>query len=226
MSRSFIQSGEGGAVNRKAFIMLILFCPASLAFTTTVNRSAGVLIQYFLPGRLEWFPESCVASCLAAVFVYVLIRPLRPFQLPVSQTPWRSVLRLSMSWLLIWLAVSTTVALVRGGWFAYTHGVASIMGFVVIAPFGEELLFRGTIYELTERAFPQRSGVALAVSSIFFALHHFQLHAYRFDRAAVIQVCFTFIMGLIWGRLRGWSQSIWPGYVVHVLTNLPGAFGK
>jgi len=154
------------------------------------------------------------------------MRPRHPFALPAVGTNWLPILRLSFSWMVVWLAGSRLAAYLRGGWFAYTHGAALIAGFVVIAPLAEELLFRGTLYELTERSFTGSSTAAIWLTSVFFCLQHFQLHGYHADRAALTQVAFTFPTGLVFATLRCRSQSIWPSYVLHILTNLPGAFGK
>jgi len=152
--------------------------------------------------------------------------PRRPFALPAPGTNWPPILRLSIRYLAIWLAALVLVAYFQGGWFAYTHGAASAAAFVLIAPFAEEMLFRGTIYELAERSFPDSETKAVWVSSVCFSLQHFQLHGYRADRAALTQMAFTFLMGLVFATLRRRSQSLWPAFVVHILTNLPSAFGR
>jgi membrane protease YdiL (CAAX protease family) len=87
-------------------------------------------------------------------------------------------------------------------------------------------MFRGTLFELAERSFPGNEGAPVWITSVFFSLQHFQLHGYRADRAALTQVAFTFPMGLVFATLRRRSQSLWPAFVVHILTNLPSAFGK
>jgi hypothetical protein len=38
-------------------------------------------------------------------------------------------------------------------------------------------------------------------------------------------LAFTFPMNLLWGAFRRRSQSIWLGFGLPVLTNLPGLFG-
>jgi membrane protease YdiL (CAAX protease family) len=61
------------------------------------------------------------------------------------------------------------------------------------------------------------------MTTVPFALQHFQFHPYHLTPAALLQVGFTVPMGLVFGRLRQESGSLWPGLAVHVLTNLPGA---
>ena len=129
------------------------------------------------------------------------VSPERPFAGPRVNAPWPRMLRLSGAWLLVWLAASAVAALVVGHWISYTTGVYSILCFVLIGPLQEE------------------------ATTIPFALQHFQFHGYQLSRPALLQVGFTMPMGLVFGSLRSLSGSIWPGFVVHVLTSLPGAFG-
>src|SRR5262249_36631540 len=126
-------------------------------------------------------------------------------------------------WLVVWVLACSIYAWRLGHWPAYTKGFASVAAFVLIASWGEEMLFRGAIYELTEREWPR---AALFVSTLCFSLHHFELHGFRAARGALAQVGFTFVMGWIFGRFRKESGSLWPGLGLHVLTNLPNAFGS
>jgi membrane protease YdiL (CAAX protease family) len=88
------------------------------------------------------------------------------------------------------------------------------------------LLYRGVLFELAERGWPQGRGRSpITASTVPFALQHFQFHGYRLSAAALLQVGFTIPMGLVFGRLRRDSGSLWPGFAVHVVTNLTGAFG-
>lgn len=100
------------------------------------------------------------------------------------------------------------------------------MAFVITGPLNEELLFRGVLFELLQRRFPLSDRPAILVSSLLFSIHHLQLHGFRVTRFVLLQLAFTFLMGWVLARLRQKSDSIWPGYAVHVLTNLPHAFGS
>ncbi len=137
------------------------------------------------------------------------------------------MLRLAVRWLLAWLAASALAALVTGHWIRYTSGTLAIVCFVLVGPLQEELLFRGALFELAERGWPAGGPwVPVLLTTVPFALQHFQFHQYRLTADALIQVGFTVPMGIVFGRLRQESGSLWPGLAVHVLTNLPGAFGR
>jgi membrane protease YdiL (CAAX protease family) len=116
-----------------------------------------------------------------------------------------------------------------GHWIRYrlANGTGQIIGFLLFGPAQEELLFRGAIYELTKRSSHGTSSLApILVSSIMFSLHHLQLHGYHLSGAAALQLAFTLPMGLVFASLRAASDSLWPGFALHVLTNLPGVFGS
>jgi len=206
-----------------ARIWLVPLGLISLGLVTTVNRLAGRLAP-----DVAWLPDSCIASLAVCIAVYLAIRPARPFAPPLPTTPWPRVLRLSIGWLVLWLALSAIAASAAGHWLRYrlANGPSEIIAFVIIGPLQEELLFRGAIFELAERSALTRDTLApVAISSILFALHHFQLHGYHLTPAALLQAGFALPMGWVFGTLRAQSASIWPAFVVHVLTNVPGVFG-
>jgi membrane protease YdiL (CAAX protease family) len=203
-------------------LALFVLAPASLVLTTTANRAAGTWLLALAPGW-AWIADACIPSTLVCLGAYLAIRPKRPFGRPLPETPWPRLLRLGAIYLVVWLACCAIQAWRIGYWPAYTKGWASVLGFVLVAPIGEEMLFRGALYELVEREWPR---AALFVSTLFFSLHHFELHGFRATNAALSQVGFTFVMGWVFGRFRRESGSLWPGLGLHVLTNLPNAIGS
>jgi membrane protease YdiL (CAAX protease family) len=196
----------------------------SIGLVTTANRSASLLAP-----RWTWLPDSCVLSFLACCGMYLAIRPERPFARPVPGTDWARVRRITLLWLGLWLTASVIAGLVAGHWMRYrlSHGSAQLIGFLVLGPAQEELLFRGAIYELAERS---RLGAGvwppIIASSVLFSLHHLQLHGYHLTLQALLQMGFTLPMGVVFGLLRAESRSLWPGLGAHVLTNMPGAAGS
>ncbi|HEY1768876.1 MAG TPA: CPBP family intramembrane glutamic endopeptidase [Chthoniobacterales bacterium] len=207
-------------------VELVLLCLISLGLITTTNGIAYSVAQKLAPS-LTWLAETCIASLIVCVVVYLSIRPARPFAMPRPDTDWRRVLRLSSVWLVVWLLGSAARAAQVGHWVAYAHGAAAIAAFLIFGPLQEEFLFRGAIFELAKRAFPSsRAFLPILISSVFFSLHHFELHGYRATPAALLQVGFTFPMGIVFGALRSESGSLWPALILHFFTNLPGCFGS
>ena len=200
---------------------LVFIGVASLVVTLASNGLAGQA----LPSQQRWLAGACVPSLLAAIFIYLLAAPARPFAWAWSDTPWRRLIRLSALWLSVWLAGLVLYAVAHGKWFAYTHGAASLLCFGLIGPLGEELLFRGAIFELAQRTFIRSALAPLLISTLLFSLYHLQLHHFRVTPFVLMQMAFTLPMGLVFARVRALSGSIWPAFGLHVLTNLPSCFG-
>src|SRR5262245_11801602 len=206
-------------------LALVTVCLASLGLVTSTNRAWYYIARQLAPG-LMWSAELCIASLTVCLIVYLAIRPARRFALPRAGTDWIRIARISGSWLTIWLFACTMAAIKAGHWIAYTRGAVAIWAFLLFGPIQEELVFRGAIFELTQRVFDRsQSYMPFLISSLFFSLHHFELHHYHATPAALLQVGFTFPMGLVFAVLRAESDSLWPGLLVHFLTNLPGCFG-
>jgi len=82
---------------------------------------------------------------------------------------------------------------------------------VVIAPIGEEVIFRGFLFRSWVR--PGRWGVvAVALISFLWAALHLQQYSF----AIVAQI---FVIGLVLGWMRWRSGSTWLTIVLHVLVN-------
>jgi membrane protease YdiL (CAAX protease family) len=81
------------------------------------------------------------------------------------------------------------------------------LGGAIIAPVVEEIFFRGFVFG----GLRPRYGwvMAAVISSIAFAVLHF-------TPTAIIPI---FILGFIFAFLYQLSGSIWPGILMHVLTN-------
>lgn len=208
---------------KQALWGLIVLATASLFLTTLSNRLAAALLEsvHFGIGK---YAQTCIPSVIVAMAVYLAIRPAKPFGLPNAQTPWKRVLRVSAIWISAWLACSLGYSLWKSSWDPYVVGIAPVIGFLIFGPLGEELLFRGAIFELTERAFPGNEHLPVVLSTLLFSAHHLQLHGFSLTKMVLIQVAFTLPMGLVFGRLRKMSGSIWPGVMIHMLTNFPHAF--
>jgi membrane protease YdiL (CAAX protease family) len=103
------------------------------------------------------------------------------------------------------------IALVAGD---YVGQLVFLIAATIIAPLGEELLFRGYFRERLR----QLSGVSGAIigSALIFAVGH-SLSA---SQGAIVLVMQTFVMGLVLAWLRHISGSIWAGLVAHSVNNL------
>jgi len=111
--------------------------------------------------------------------------------------------------------------LAGGTWPTFDWAYAEWMAAqVVVVAIPEELLFRGYIHDLCERAMPPRRrilgggvGRALVISSALFAVTHL---AIGFDPRRLA----TFFPGLLFGWLRSATGSIAAAVVVHAGANI------
>ncbi len=78
---------------------------------------------------------------------------------------------------------------------------------VIMAPFIEEIFFRGFVYCGLKQKYNWKT--AALISSALFAIAHMQL-------VALIP---TFLMGLVLTYLYQRSKSIWPGIILHLIVN-------
>jgi membrane protease YdiL (CAAX protease family) len=83
------------------------------------------------------------------------------------------------------------------------------LALVVMAPLGEEVLFRGFLY----RGLSMRLGAPLAI--ILTSLAWSSLHL-QYEVFFMMQV---FVFGLVFGLLRWWSDSVYLVVLLHALTN-------
>jgi membrane protease YdiL (CAAX protease family) len=207
--------------------LFVILAFSTLGLIAAINRLSGRELQALAGAHLGWLADLCVPSLLACLVLYLAVRPVRAFALPSPEASRPRIYRLGTSWLLAWLAASTLAAGVVGHWIHYTNGALALTCFVLVAPLQEELLFRGALFELAERGWPgSGSWHPVLLTTVPYSLQHFQFHQFHLTPAALFQVGFTLPMGIVFGRLREESRSLWPGLAVHVLTNLPGAFGR
>lgn len=88
---------------------------------------------------------------------------------------------------------------------------ATLLAAVFVAPFCEEIFFRGFLFPGLLRSMPV--GWAIVLSSLFFAVAHADAGSF-----AVL-----FIIGLALAYLRWRTNSLWPGMFLHFINNGLGA---
>ena len=198
----------------------------------TVTSGSLALALSFLPAskligmwlglqgaRAVWaFP---VLSALVWIVGKVTIRPVSHYQ----QIPWGFLCTTSILPLLVGLLYSTLLpgrSLV-GGDFPREE----ILWTCIAIPLGEELLFRGWIYDVMEKlsqsrwwslSFPLPASVVL--TSIAFAFWHLQNWDTYPAGLVLFQVGYSFFAGLWLGTLRAKSGGIALGILAHAGLNL------
>jgi len=89
----------------------------------------------------------------------------------------------------------------------FNSGIVSVITVCLIAPFVEEILFRGIFLRSFLVTHSPRNAVAL--SSLLFALYHLNLY----------QLPVAFLLGIFSGWLYVNTRSLWPSIVAHVTYN-------
>jgi hypothetical protein len=191
-----------------------------LVLTYAANSALGYTLH-----TISQVASSCIASAVASFVVYLGIRPKRPFAWALPSTAWNPIFRLSGLWLCAWLGGAVCVGIFHGAWQAYAIGFFPVVGFVIFGPITEEFLLRGAVFELTERSFPTSTWAPIVVSTLLFSAYHLQIHAFRITPFVLLQLGFTLPLGYVLARVRALCGSVWPGLILHVLTNLPFAMG-
>ncbi|MEO8971817.1 MAG: type II CAAX endopeptidase family protein [Ktedonobacteraceae bacterium] len=108
------------------------------------------------------------------------------------------------------LQTNDQVLLQEGQKMPYTT-YATLLVAVFVAPFCEEIFFRGFIFMGLRQVMPV--GVAIVASAFLFAVAHADLGSF-----AVL-----FIIGIVLAFIRWRTRSIWPGIFLHMLNNGIGA---
>ena len=137
---------------------------------------------------------------------------------------------------LLWSTVAVLMLIVAGNWISRLFGhnivtpfqldiyrTASAAGWlpwlwltmVVVAPIGEETLFRGFLFRGWQRA-PRDAWFTITVTALFWAVIHVQ-----YDLYVIAQV---FVCGLIFGWVRWTSGSTILTMLLHGLVNCEGMF--
>ncbi|WP_254603101.1 CPBP family intramembrane glutamic endopeptidase [Sphingomonas bacterium] len=191
--------------------------------TGATNYAAGRLTRT-AASSLACIPTAAIPSLAVIAMLYVWRgdRALLKWRRRTFAIERRAA-TLAVGWLMAWIIGSIIVAHLVGGWITYAQGTAALFAFLVFGPIGEELLFRGLIWD-EARAAGGSAARATAISVTAFSVHHLFLHGVSLPHVAFAQMAFAVPMGLVLIRLRRLTSSLWPPLLVHVATNLPAAF--
>jgi len=197
----------------------------ALGFLPTAARAAELLalaLRLDGPGhetaRLLGFPA------LALLFYVSLPRSTRRVSSP--HTPARTLVEISALPLLISFVYGYFISH-PSIWQADRKAWPLLLWYLILAPVGEELLFRGWVYSLIEKLSGGKSltltnpfPIALWASAFAFSMWHFQ-NASRDPWVVVtFQVGYTFLAGIWLGYLRWQSGRVSVAIFAHILLNL------
>lgn len=174
-------------------------------------KLAKILQPYFELG-LGSYPYSITVAWFGVVLVPVVLfwRDVGFVAVSRSRRDWGEVIAWSLA------VLAATAAFVALGVSRYFHNIQYPIIFFLATPMIEELLFRGVIYGWIAR---HTKWSPVVGSAVLFGLHHLQYFDFRITLFALFQVVYTMVLGLILGRMRMISKSIYSGIVLHMLIN-------
>jgi len=156
----------------------------------------------------------------------VRLKRARPVEYLALQTPRRRDLTLGVACLIALIVVSDALLFVSGhdvvtpfqlqsyttaaaeGWLVPMFAAA-----ILIAPAGEEILFRGFLFRGWARSERSAWPAIMAISLVWAALH------LQYDWTGMVQI---FVVGLFLGWMRLRSGSLLLTFLLHALFNLEG----
>lgn len=186
-------------------------------------KSLFVALSPFLP------PTKPPYSRLREMAFFPFFAALLALSLPkprslVQGSHFAHLLRIS----LLPICISFFFGRVRGTHFSWNFSdhLLDTTWYLLFIPFGEEFLFRGWLYNLSERLWPHTLltmtnpfPVSVWVSSTAFSLWHTQNLSSSSASLVFFQVAYTFLTGFWLGYLRWKSDRLWPGILAHFALN-------
>ncbi len=149
-----------------------------------------------------------------ALFLFLVVRPLRTFDVGVGLTGREVGLALVAVAALAVVAIPAGLGLgflsFQSRWLGLSHGVARLFGLIVFVGLPEEMLFRGTIQEAFSRLWSPRIGLLLG--SVVFGLVHLPKHAPPLNwRYAILAT----LAGLAYGWVYQRTGKLWAAALTH-----------
>ena len=89
----------------------------------------------------------------------------------------------------------------------YTPFIVNVLIVGMIAPFAEEVLFRGVVYQALKKHF--HIGTVIGVQALLFGLAHINS----------LQIVYATLMGVLCGYMVYRTKSLWSGVVIHIANN-------
>ncbi|MCQ2537817.1 MAG: CPBP family intramembrane metalloprotease [Lachnospiraceae bacterium] len=90
-----------------------------------------------------------------------------------------------------------------------------IMAVGILAPFGEELFFRGITLKLCENYFSVKASIIIQ-AFLFGALH---VLCGLGSSGTIVQGIYAFAIGLLFGVIAAKFKSVWPSFLLHAVVN-------
>ena len=204
---------------------------SALVLTLLVLSAAAILFYYLCPPvlqdtALDEIVRAVIPRFFIAIFLLVLAIEYFPACLVSERVGAKN---------LAWCVLPLLVALVNFPVSSLIRGIAQITRVDLLALFlfkclliglGEEVLFRGVIFDLLLQAFRKKSAAlfwSVLVSSVIFALFHFVNLLDGTDILTVLQqVGYTFLIGAMLAVVLLQTKNLWLCVALHALFDTGG----
>ena len=200
-----------------AAVALVVVAGAVLVLDT----ASTALLRRLLAGRHGWLLDLHLPELVAGVALYLATGPAGTWRLPARGMTPRQAWLVPVVWLGVWVVATGLVVAVagRGAWSRAT-------GLVVTHVLGQELLFRGAVYQLAERVWPApvsdpdgMSGWAVLLSGLLYGLAQLQYGGFTVTGPIVWMAVRALVLGSIMAFARPYFRSLWPGTTFHAISN-------
>jgi membrane protease YdiL (CAAX protease family) len=190
-----------------------------LLFVLNISLFDYKIAKFFQESILHYFPNSSYSISISFFWLIIAFIPLLfmnfdEFGLKANYKKMLSNKNKLIAYSS--LVVLGLILFVSLGITKYFHFVKYPFIFFIITPIVEEIIFRGCIYGIVGK-FKKLNPIL--ISSILFGLHHLQYFNFSLTKFAIFQVTYTFILGLLFGKTRKLSGSIYIGLLLHIFIN-------
>lgn len=192
----------------------------SLGLASLVDDSVYSLLAKHAPS-LIWISHARFTSLLVCIVIYFLTHTwVQRVTKPTHLRP-----RVALGIAVAWLCFATMFVFFtrKPGGIVTLQDWGDYASILATGLWGEELLFRGVIFELSEATWADsksQSRWAIVISGLLASLTHLQYHGFKLEPNAVLQITLTLPGCLVYSVLRKYSGSIALPGIVHFLNNL------
>lgn len=216
----------------------IVWVVYSAAGYVAVNFAVGLLVLAANNSGISWDPTDAIGSLVARILIYGLTIGLMLWGLRLVRLRGRDLLKIAgvnkpLSWkglglaiggffayMILTIVASTVASHILPGYnltesqnvgvsnFTSADPILLYLGFVIIAPVAEEIIFRGLLYGYMRRLGVNKWLLAVIVSALF-GLAHGQWNV-GID---------VFCLSLVLCVLREFTGNIWSGVALHMIKN-------
>jgi len=192
-------------------VALGLLAACSLVFVQVARDGERTVVDQAV-GR-EVFLLGLWGVAMAAVLALV-ISPPTVWRFTLGPLERRTFWLVFAAWAAICIVFNATANVDDG--LVAEDVLGALFGWMLL----EELLFRGALFDLTDRIFPARTSFdpAIALTTVLFALAHLQYDDFDVG-AAAFTVLYVLPTGVLFGWARRRSGSIWPSVALHGVAN-------